>query len=56
MRKLVVFLHMSLDGIVEGLKGAKDISFVCYHEELETFANQGLSTCDTVLWGVPLTK
>ncbi|MGT2774688.1 hypothetical protein ACVRZG_01210 [Streptococcus hyovaginalis] len=28
-----------------------DISFVRYHEELETFANQGLSTCDTVLWG-----
>lgn len=51
MQKLGVFLHMSLDGIVEGLKDAMDISFVRYHEELETFANQGLSTCDTVLWG-----
>lgn len=42
---------MSLDGIVEGLKDAMDISFVRYHEQLETFANQGLSTCDTVLLG-----
>lgn len=32
MQKLGVFLHMSLDGIVEGLKDAMDISFVRYHE------------------------
>ena len=37
--------------LLRGLKGAMDISFVCYHEELETFANQRLSTCDTVLLG-----
>ncbi|MGV3027784.1 dihydrofolate reductase family protein [Streptococcus hyovaginalis] len=42
---------MSLDGIVEGLKDAMDISFVRYYEELETFANQRLSTCDAVLLG-----
>lgn len=51
MRNLVVFLHMSLDGVVEGPKGAMDIGFVRYNEELEAFANQGLATCDTVLWG-----
>lgn len=51
MRTLVVFLHMSLDGVVEGPNGAMDIGFIRYNEELEDFANQGLSTCDTILWG-----
>ncbi|MEI5579592.1 hypothetical protein WB472_48560, partial [Streptomyces brasiliscabiei] len=25
--------------------------FIRYNEELEDFANKGLSTCDTILWG-----
>lgn len=51
MKELVVFLHMSLDGVVEGPKGTMDIDFIHYNEELEAFANQGLTACDTILWG-----
>lgn len=51
MRKLVVFLHMSLDGIVEGPNGAMDIGFVQYNHELEEFANQVTAKADTILWG-----
>ncbi|HEL9598235.1 TPA: dihydrofolate reductase family protein [Streptococcus suis] len=50
MRKWVVFLHMSLDGIVEGPNGAMDISFVQYNHELEEFANQVTAKADTILW------
>ncbi len=51
MRKLVLFLHSSLDGIVEGPAGAMDIGFVAYDEALQTQAQQILSTVDTVIWG-----
>ncbi|MGQ7366528.1 dihydrofolate reductase family protein [Streptococcus suis] len=51
MRKLVIFLHMSLDGIVEGPNGAMDIGFVQYNHELEEFANQVTANADTILWG-----
>lgn len=51
MRNLVVFLHTSLDGIVEGPNGPMDIGFVRYNEELEAFANQVLSSAQTILWG-----
>lgn len=51
MRNLVVFLHMSLDGIVEGPNGAMDIGFIHYNQELEAFANQGTAKADAILWG-----
>lgn len=51
MREIVLFLHMSLDDIVEGPKGAMDIGFVAYNQELEAFAQKNLSTVDTILWG-----
>lgn len=51
MRDLVVFLHMSLDGIVEGPNGAMDIGFVAYDLDLETFAQKNLATVDTIVWG-----
>ena len=51
MRKLILFLHSSLDGYAEGPNGPMDISFVAYNEELEAFANKVLSTADTILWG-----
>ncbi|MGQ7374354.1 dihydrofolate reductase family protein [Streptococcus suis] len=47
----MVFLHMSLDGIVEGPNGAMDIGFVQYNHELEEFANQVTANADTILWG-----
>lgn len=51
MRNLVVLLHTSLDGYVEGPNGAMDIGFISYDSSLEKFANETLSTADTVLWG-----
>ena len=51
MRKLVLFLHASLDGFVEGPKGAMDIGWVSYDADLEKHAKEILSTADTVLWG-----
>src|SRR3569832_1277805 len=51
MRKLVLFLHASLDGFVEGPNGAMDIGWVSYNAELEKHAKEILSTADTVIWG-----
>ncbi len=49
MRNLVVFLHSSVDGMVEGPNGTMDIGFVAYNEELEAVANQVLFTVYTIL-------
>lgn len=51
MRKLVLFLHASLDGFVEGPKGKMDIGWVSYDADLEKYAKEILSTADTVIWG-----
>lgn len=51
MRKLVLFLHASLDGFVEGPNGSMDIGWVSYDNDLAKHAAQILSTADTVLWG-----
>jgi len=51
MRKVILFLHSSLDGFVEGPNGVMDIGWVSYNEELERHAKEILSTVDTVLWG-----
>ncbi|PEL11193.1 dihydrofolate reductase family protein [Bacillus sp. AFS017336] len=51
MRNVILFLHSSLDGFVEGPNGAMDIGFVAYNEELEKHAREILSTVDTVFWG-----
>jgi dihydrofolate reductase len=51
MRKLVLFLHASLDGFVEGPNGEMDIGWVSYDADLEKHAKEILSTADTVIWG-----
>ncbi|MDR0299076.1 MAG: dihydrofolate reductase family protein [Streptococcaceae bacterium] len=51
MRKLILFLHSSLDGFVEGPKGAMDIGFVAYDKDLEAEAGNILSTVETIIWG-----
>lgn len=51
MRKLVLFLHSSLDGFVEGPNGEMDIGWVSYDADLEKHAKEILSTADTVIWG-----
>lgn len=40
MRKLVLFLHASLDGFVEGPNGPMDISWVAYDADLESHARE----------------
>ncbi len=51
MRKLVLFLHASLDGFVEGPNGPMDIGWVSYDADLEKHAKHILSSADTVIWG-----
>ncbi|XXM72358.1 dihydrofolate reductase family protein [Lysinibacillus sphaericus] len=51
MRKLVLFLHSSLDGFVEGPQGEMDIGWVSYDVDLEKYAKEILSSADTVMWG-----
>ncbi|WP_375038279.1 dihydrofolate reductase family protein [Acinetobacter sp. RW6] len=51
MRKLVLFLHASLDGFVEGPNGAMDIGWIAYDADLANHAKEILSTADTVIWG-----
>jgi dihydrofolate reductase len=51
MRKVVLFLHASLDGFVEGPNGAMDIGWVAYDEEMAKFGTFMVTTVDTVLWG-----
>ncbi|WP_433619359.1 dihydrofolate reductase family protein [Paenibacillus cellulositrophicus] len=51
MRKLVLFLHSSLDGFVEGPNGEMDIGWVSYDADLEKLAKEFLNTADTVIWG-----
>jgi len=51
MRKLVLFLHASLDGFVEGPNGAMDIGWIAYDADLAKHAKDILSTADTVIWG-----
>lgn len=51
MRKVVVFLHASLDGMVEGANGVMDIGWIAYDDDLAKHAAEIVSTVDTVLWG-----
>ncbi|MBD2848665.1 dihydrofolate reductase family protein [Paenibacillus sp. IB182496] len=51
MRKLVLFLHASLDGFVEGPNGEMDIGWISYDADLEQHAKGILSTANTVIWG-----
>lgn len=51
MRKLILFLHASLDGFVEGPNGAMDIGWISYDGDLEKYAKEILNTADTVIWG-----
>jgi len=50
MRKLMLYMHVSLDGFVQG-EHDWDINWVIHDEELEQYADETFSTVDTVLWG-----
>ncbi|WP_284084682.1 dihydrofolate reductase family protein [Acinetobacter nosocomialis] len=51
MRKLILFLHASLDSFVEGPNGAMDIGWIAYDADLANHAKEILSTAHTVIWG-----
>jgi len=51
MRKIIVLLHASLDGFVEGPKGDMDIQWISYDKEMEMNSKAVFSNIDTVLWG-----
>lgn len=50
VRKLMLYMHVSLDGFVQGEQDW-DINWITYNEELEKYADESFSTVDTVLWG-----
>jgi dihydrofolate reductase len=50
MRKVVSFMHTSLDGYVQGSE-PWDLRWVSYNDELERFAAETLSTVTTVMFG-----
>ena len=49
MRKMVLFMHTSLDGFVAGLNGEMD--WIKVDEEMFDFAGQRTSEADTALYG-----
>ncbi|EMB7187413.1 dihydrofolate reductase family protein [Acinetobacter baumannii] len=51
MRKLILFLHASLDSFVEGPNGAMDIGWIAYDADLANHANKILNSADTVIGG-----
>jgi dihydrofolate reductase len=50
MRKVILFMHVSLDGLVQGANDW-DINWIAFDEELEIYSKDTLYTVDTVLWG-----
>ncbi len=56
MRKLILFLHASLDSFVEGPNGAMDIGWIAYDADLANHANKILNSADTVIWGRAIYK
>ena len=49
MRKLIVFCHLSLDGIAAVLNGS--LSWVPYNKELERWAEPIVKATDTAVYG-----
>jgi len=49
MRKLVLFMHSSLDGYVAGLKG--EMNWITANEEIFEYANRQTEESDTALYG-----
>ncbi|SHF01213.1 Dihydrofolate reductase [Seinonella peptonophila] len=50
MRKIILYMHTSLDGCVEGSTDW-DLNWIPYDHALEKYANEILKKVDTVLWG-----
>jgi len=49
MRKIISFMHISLDGFVAGLNG--EIEWVKVDEEIFDYVGKRISKCDTALYG-----
>lgn len=50
MRKLILYMHVSLDGFVQGEQDW-DIGWIIHDEEMERYADESFKSVDTVLWG-----
>jgi dihydrofolate reductase len=50
LRKVILLMHVSLDGFVQG-KNDWEMDWITYNEEMEQYSREILSTVDTVLWG-----
>ncbi|AOZ94755.1 dihydrofolate reductase [Paenibacillus crassostreae] len=50
MRKVIMLMHISLDGFVQGEQDW-DISWISFTDELGQYSKDILSTVDTVMWG-----
>jgi dihydrofolate reductase len=51
MRKVIFLMHTSLDGMVEGPKGAMDIGWIYYSDELEKVAHSLHASTDAAIYG-----
>lgn len=49
MRKIISFMHISLDGFVAGLNGEMD--WIKFDEDLFDYVGKRISECDTALYG-----
>ena len=51
MRKVIFLMHTSLDGMVEGPKGAMDIGWIYYSDELEKIVHSLHASTDAAIYG-----
>jgi dihydrofolate reductase len=49
MRKVIAFMHVSLDGFVAGTNG--ELGWVSHGEDIQQYVDQLISTTDTALYG-----
>ncbi|HZY78264.1 MAG TPA: dihydrofolate reductase family protein [Cyclobacteriaceae bacterium] len=51
MKKVILFMHVSLDGFVQGPKGNGDIEYFIVDKEINDFASKRIQSCDAALYG-----
>ncbi|WP_276355355.1 dihydrofolate reductase family protein [Cohnella caldifontis] len=50
MRKVILYMHVSLDGFVQGVHDW-DINWIAFDDEIGQYSRETLKTVDTVMWG-----
>lgn len=51
MRKIILFMHVSLDGFVEGPNGENDLDWISYDKEMEKHAENTIQNVDAAIYG-----